>query len=817
MAIFGKYQGGDPFNVAGNMQGILKGQQAIHDSMMGAVEKFNTARQEMEQLQATTGSILSQYKVDEKGNPDATAPKYVHDLFKAVNKEGGLANMSRSQMLAGIKAYEVGYGIEQQNLKRESDQLALQGARTGESLRRIQLEQAEMQIADIRRQREENEQIRKAREALAGEVEKISKTKTIKAKETKTFEYAGQKVTLTGEELAPHLSVLNNDKATDAEKEVAKRAIERMLYDKSSYSKKRVDSETGATWNPETLMDEPTEDNPLYREFKSVYDKLPEGPKEIVRGPDGQPAYKGIKPSSLDKTSVDAFISRQLREFNERKKNEEQTTESPSISRLRETVLKREKELGPIYTRNLEILDSAVKKLEQEISLGASPIEINAAITKIGREMDSIIYDRKEAIRLGREQYDATPEGRAYKQLAKDWDSIVSGIRSEMDFTERSQSGFWSSERSGIGKYENTYTLSELIEQGKVSSSGRPLDEGSVLPEQRLKAIQRIRDFSSALLRKDQTQKVKSSNKEILFETRPEIATKEIEVQREVQRSVEEQTEDEYQLMMNYFRATGGGVPLSFTKDAFYAMKGIVRPIVQDLGVGHAYVRAGGKEEIVKINQDGMGGMSSPKLTLRDQKLLWEAQQLSLQRNMGGLKANGYQFSGELRVGDIDTANKVRDGVLKSTRALQAVDRMIQIGENASLFDKLLPTEISGIAQSLTNAAQAANRTEIGGSGSWSNQDQVYMDKVIRDPSGGFNALFSTQTIASLKEYRRRLEQSLVDSGNVYGFAFERYAEGGRDNAMENFRMRFHVNLAKGMSQEEALSAARAELEVDTE
>jgi len=104
MAIFGQYSGGDSFNVAGNMDAVLKGQQNVHDTMLQAVEKFNTARQDMETLQKQTGAILSQYDVDDKGKPDATAPKYVHDLYKSVNNEGGVANMSRSQMIAGIKA-----------------------------------------------------------------------------------------------------------------------------------------------------------------------------------------------------------------------------------------------------------------------------------------------------------------------------------------------------------------------------------------------------------------------------------------------------------------------------------------------------------------------------------------------------------------------------------------------------------------------------------------------------------------------------------------------------------------------------------------
>ena len=757
MAIFGKYQGGDPFNVAGNMQGILKGQQAIHDSMMSAVEKFNTARQEMDQLQATTGSILSQYKVDEKGNPDPTAPKYVHDLFKAVNKEGGLANMSRSQMLAGIKAYEVGYGIEQQRLKAESDQLALEGARTTEAVRKIQLEQAQMGIEDIRRARAEQERIRKAAEAVKGDVDKISKTKTITGKETKTFEIQGQKLNFTSDELSPLLAVLNNEKASPEEKENAKRGIEKLIYAKSRYSQKEIDAVDGAVWNPDTLMHEPVEKNPLFKDFKSVYDKLPEGPRELIAGPDGKPAYKDIKSPTFTRRDIDAFINAESRKFAEveRKKTELQQDESLPADVARYALQKTEPFIShhysdsPVYNdKELSDLEGNISNIKSAISVAEDEIKEGGAMSYGAMGIHRVPLNQKELL-------------------------------------ER---------RSNLVKLKNKLKTAETKFNARKSSLEKA---AGVAEKQQKEGIQ----YTAGT-----------------FDTGTDYYNKETEVVREVRKSVEEQTDDEYNLMMNYFRSTEGGTPLSFTKDAFYAMKGIVRPMVQDLGIGSAYVRLpSGKEEIVKINQDGMGGMTSSKLSLRDQKLLFEAQQTALQRNMNGLEANGYRFSGELRVGDIDTANKVRDGVLKSTRALQAVDRMIQIGENASLFDKLLPTEISGIAQSLTNAAQAANRTEIGGSGSWSNQDQVYMDKVIRDPSGGFNAIFSTQTIASLKEYRRRLEQSLVDSGNVYGFAFERAGEGGQDNALNAFRMKFHINLARGMSQEEALSAARAELDANLE
>jgi hypothetical protein len=233
-----------------------------------------------------------------------------------------------------------------------------------------------------------------------------------------------------------------------------------------------------------------------------------------------------------------------------------------------------------------------------------------------------------------------------------------------------------------------------------------------------------------------------------------------------------------------------------------------------DLGNGQTYVKIGGVEKIVENKN------SASQMTIMDQKRLFDAQLMSKQRNMNGLSVNGYNFSGELRVGDIDQANKVRDGVFKSTRALAAVDQMINIAENASMFSKLMPTEISGIAQSLTNAAQSANRTEIGGSGSWSNQDQVYMDKVIRDPSSGFNSLFTSQTIASLKEYRKRLEMSMHDSGTVYGFAFEKggnMGQDGLDSQRQQFRVRYSMYLGQGLDKETALQRAISDTEADYE
>ena len=114
MAIFAQYQGGDAFNVGGNMDALLKEQQNTHQSMLDAVNKFSQARDEMSLLQQQTQSILAQYDVDEKGKPSDSAPKYVHDLYKSVNKEGGVTGLSRTNLISALKGYEAGVAIEEQ-------------------------------------------------------------------------------------------------------------------------------------------------------------------------------------------------------------------------------------------------------------------------------------------------------------------------------------------------------------------------------------------------------------------------------------------------------------------------------------------------------------------------------------------------------------------------------------------------------------------------------------------------------------------------------------------------------------------------------
>lgn len=784
MAIFGQYQGGDNFNVAGNMRDVLKGQQGIHDSMLQAVEKFNTARQEMDQLQAVTGSILGQYKVDEKGNPDPTAPKYVHDMFKAVNKEGGLANMSKSQMLAGIKAYETGFGLEQQKLQQDAARENIRGANIANTAREIELKR--IQEAEAERLR-----IKEAAKAQQAEIERIAKTKLDTKTEQTEVQYGSERIKLSTAEIKPYIERLSKAK-TPQEQEEIKTEIARLLYDKSRYSKK---FESGEEYDPYGVSGQVTNEseirlagqgkaNPLYREFVSPYAKSEPNRYDKATG---QKLNKDAPRPTLNRTLVDSYVASELARFKASTPETLRNSDNPEWEAMSRGITTEQLQIDRDYTT---VVNETLKALRKEIVENGN-IDETWRPSKLGSKL------KETADRLG-------------ITLAKS-DQRPSFLSIDGKTAKN--------EKELLRMFEDVLTQVGSATGGASSARARKTSGKILAPEARVNAVGIIDKAFPPLEKQlsvadDKLNRLDNPYKAGAFETGRDVAFEETTVTKEVQRSLYEQTDDEFALMVNYLKANGG-VPASFTKEAFYASKGIIRPTIMPLGNGQTYVKMGGLEQIVKDQN-----VSGSQMTIMDQKRLYDAKQLGTQSNMNGLNVNGYSFSGQLRVGDIDQANKVRDGVFKTTRALAAVDQMINIAENASMFDKLMPTEVSGIAQSLTNAAQAANRTEIGGSGSWSNQDQIYMDKVIRDPSSGFNTLFSSQTIASLKEYRRRLETSLHDSGTVYGFAFEK---GGRNNSdgldsqRQQFRVLFASYMAQGLSKEEALQRAISDSEADYE
>lgn len=728
MAIFGQYSGGDSFNVAGNMDAVLKGQQNIHDTMLQAVEKFNTARQDMETLQKQTGAILSQYDVDDKGKPDATAPKYVHDLYKAVNNEGGVANMSRSQMIAGIKAYETGFGVE-------AKQVELAGAREGVRAKKAQNDILEMQYNEAKKAREEQARIKEAL-AKTEEARKAAREakKTGETKERFAVKVGKEDIEVDTKEITPLLDAVSTaEKITDPKEREraikdANMAVEKYLYSKSriskEYSQDPISAEDGDG------IEQAGVKNPLYRKFQSAFE---------------------------DPTQTEFNLTKGERPLD------------PTIARGTTTA----------YIRTELAKQKALRDLtEEKKGLDVDLAKWNAGQTEVTDGYSGVTWKQ-----------DNDPEVEKLKLK-------ISGVQSAIEYNTRGAEG-----KEIMGSYGAGYTAKTEKEKLEFRQTVVEKRKELKLLEEKLAARQtKLKDAVTKATTPVTEYKAGSVT------ISPEGYREEYRnTQVQMVKSMQEQTDDEFAIMSNFFKANGG-MPDSFTKEAFYQMKGIANPISVPLGGGNRYVEYRGEKKIV---QDVQGqGMS-----VADEEKMWKAGEFAKARNLNGVTANGFRFSGEVRVGDIDRANKVKEELFTSTRALQSVDRMIEIAENSSMFEKLLPTEISGIAQSLTNAAQSANRTEIGGSGAWSNQDQVYMDKVIRDPSSGFNSIFSTQAIASLKEYRSRLLNGMVDKGTAYGFAFERGGnEEGLDSSMSQFRVRFNSALARNMTEQEALEYAKGTL-----
>jgi len=734
MAIFGQYQGGmgGDFNVGANMKDVLNEQNKTHQSMLDAVAKYNGAKEEMTTLQGQVGSVLANYKVDENGKPDASAPKYVHDLFSAVNKEGGVANLSRTQMAAGLKAYETGFGVDAQKQKLRTSQLAN--------------DITELQLQTALRAQKDAERIREAQNnpELKAKIAEIKTQGEREVKKTvKQIKIKGETVNYTAEEMTPLLEALKEAQSDGDKTKIADAEdnIGRLLHSKTSVGQEEVDDEFieegGGTWTKKK--------NEKFKPYMSA--RQAAGVTELKAG-EAPPS------PTLPTELLKSFTAEELKKYTLAKEG----TAANELAKLK--------------------IDELLLQPRGMTTRKANPMVI-------GDDRTVDVYNN--------------PAAEAVNQQVQGIDGEIAKLKIQNRVGLPAPSGGYGTPLPPI-KLSQAEKNKNEIKIRQLEAQKKPL----------LNEIDRIENapLNTAAAARKQVAPYSGGSIEASKATWQDV---EGVVQEKYQRTLDEQTNDEFAIMTNYFQATGG-VPATFTKEAFYASKGIQRPMVVPAGFG--YVAATGPDGKTHFLADK--SMESSQLSVTDSEKMWKAGEFSKARNLNGLTVNGYTFNGEVRVGDIDQANKVKDGVFKTTRALSALDSLIDIAENKSMFSKLLPTEVSGIAQALNNTVQAANRTEVGGSGAWSNQDQVNLDKIIRDPSSAHNVIFSSQAVASLKEYRKRLEQSMVDSGQVYGFAFEKSgSQGSMSGQMSQFRIKYAAGMARFNDPAQALEYAKQSLNFD--
>jgi len=730
MAIFGQYSGGDAFNVSGNMDAVLKQQSTTHQTMLDAVAKYNGARDEMASLQATTGSVLSQYGVDDKGKPADSAPKYVHDLYKAVNKEGGVANMSKSQMMAGLQAFQTGQGLEGQQQQREAQRLNLEAGKQTNEINAFKL-------AEMKKSIEERDRLEAARKATIEARKGISKTKTEKSEQTVWNLTPDKSISIPTEEAKPWIAQLNKTDATSEEKLQSRRELEKLAYkydpDNKPVSQGISTAEDAYPMEQSSPVPQETR-NPNFKPLISAYDGKP---KQLKAGEKYEPTY--------DVTRLEGFISKESEKFRK-------SADNPENTQWDAKALQEEAAMAAGYTNNIygaTLNDKQSEELITNLQLKQSQLKI--------AEMD---YNRGTVIVPPSGPY-GMPQVRPMSAVEKQ--ALRVNIVNKRSEVKRIDAQLSAKQESFINAVKETTKKVTPYSTEEIKFRAANANEQGYVPEKTI-------------------------------------------VEKQVEKTLAEQTDDEYAIMSTYLEAHGG-VPATFTKESFYRSKGILAPQVQNLmGTGHSMVTLPDGETKIIENK----GQSS-NMSIRDQKVIDDAQKFARVRTLDGVTMNGHSFSGEVRVGDIDQAQKVKIGLGHTTKAIESVERLIEIAENESLFKKMIPSEISGIATALTNAAQSASRTEIGGSGAWSNQDQEYMNKVVRDPSMLLNSVFKAQTISSLKEYQKRLEGGLIDSGKVYGFSYERTSRGGQegvDTKMQQAKMTYTTLRARGYSEEDAEAEA---------
>jgi hypothetical protein len=622
------------FNVGNASQALIAQQKATSSEMIAQVERFNNTRMEMDAARAKVGGILSSYPTDDSGKPDISAPKYVHDAYNAVNKEGGLQQMSASQLNAVMTGYQTGMQVTQQRLQEMQTQRA------------IRQEEEQMRIDDAWRRTQEE------RNKVATEETKTTSVKT-GTKEVASYDLSN----------AQGWGSL----VSDTVQSVAKDGVLKSLL-----KVKSTDANVG----------------------------------EIVKKA-GQ--YLGEKIQVAEAEAQD-------KEFAQRKAQADTSAAMQASSAKRNEL-----------SRQLVELQAEKNRIKQEYG---KPIQVVYGVSGPGGIPVS------QNVPLTAEQI-------------QQQNNRLTAIDIE---TKRIQEEFSIDEKSMAPVYERR--------AGKVPQ---------------LNATLRVTQDT--------------------YETE----------QKTVQRSQELMLTDEYNIVTNHLKATGS-LPSSWNRSAFMQMKGY--PNIQQVeipGVGQ-YVSINGKGELIK-SKDLQGDIGD-QLKIRDATILAQQRSLNGTELAGG---TGYRFTGEIRSSDIKDVNKVRMELGTSSNALANVDTLLRVAEDASLIDKLVPGEITGLAGSISNAIQAASRTEIGGSGAWSEQDQIRIDKIVRDPTSLKNMAFRQETIASIKAYRQRLLDGMNRSGSVYGFRMSGTPADARnaEARISRLRIAYQTAIASGKSQQEALLIAR--------
>lgn len=263
------------------------------------------------------------------------------------------------------------------------------------------------------------------------------------------------------------------------------------------------------------------------------------------------------------------------------------------------------------------------------------------------------------------------------------------------------------------------------------------------------------------------------------------------------QKSDDEKISEEYGIITSRLKNLGS-IPLNWSEDTYRQMRGYPPKIQISKQNGVTLVGVGGHWQIMKGES-----LSPSEQSAMEKHLVWK-DAIRTDR----MSNKQWSFRGDIRADNTESASKIKQAVQDSMNAVSALDRLIELG-NTGWWESILPNEKSAIIIGVTNSIQAASRTEVAGSGAFSEQDAKRLDTIIPDLSTMTGATFRTSALGRLKEMRTRLTTKIQGIGNANGFQVVENSNTGLTQDQEAIaRNAYQLAIKAGKSHEEAKAIA---------
>lgn len=780
------------------MQNYLAYQRNVQNSVLEGIEKFNQASQEMDVLRSTTNSILSQFPLGQDGKPLPAAPKYVHDLYKSVEKEGGIQGLSKSSLIAALKGYETGFQVEAQ-------QMQVRQAQQAETLRGYQIKQAER----------EEEEFRKV--ALAHKLAMESAGTPSGRTETATAPTLATNMPADlGEEIYKYQT---GQRSTDPRQAQVKPQPTAQPNAKSTPKKPTQTSKTlEQKVNPETAERDALE---LRLSQASANESIARLKKELEQTEKELAIIRGVRP-------FDNYISiagipmgpseKSLAQIEIDKEKEKVLI--PRIDSLKKQIAELQEiadkplpeappkpvgatPVGPSYlpsesNKNYEIASNFLSKKENR------PDVFEPKIAKLEEEIFALEQQVQE--KAGQ----IKPEGKFFAWAGPN--NKRKGYTYPKDALFRNE--YITTEQKELFDIEDSLTLKQkelkdlrLVEEKyKAFKSLTSTQDAYTAPIGPAGFVTPLKDEPNpAFLPTAVPESVapKATSKPLLkAKPKPKAESQQDVVNYKPQlKSDDEKITEEYGQLTSRLRALGS-VPLNWSEDTFRQMRGYAPKIKVIPQGGFALIGIGDKWQVMKTG--GENQMSPSELASHEKHLM-----LKDAIRTDKMTTKKWTFAGDIRTTETDTAGKVKKSVLDTTRALDALDKLIEVGQDTGFWDSITPTERAGIIEGVTNSVQAAGRTEIAGSGAFSEQDAKKLESIVPSLASISGAVFKETTLSKLKTYRERMAQQVRDIGRTWGFQVSEATDTGLTPEQTAFmRDKYREFIKQGYSHEDAKQLA---------